>query len=85
MEILVKLKGEQIEHVFMEISIFEEKKIKNKRRTKLGRVYINMEMKTVPRTSPPPQGQPRTLCLLPLAPQPRAGTPGGPQPLRAEH
>lgn len=53
-----KSEGRKIKHVFMEISIFEEKK--NKRRTKLGCVYINMEMKAVSRALSPPHGQPRS-------------------------
>lgn len=54
-----KSEGRKIERVFMEISIFEGKK-KKKRRTKLGCIYINMEMKAVSQALYPPHGQPRS-------------------------
>lgn len=56
--ILVKVKGEK-SNVFSWKFPFLKKK-KKKRRTKLGCIYINMEMKAVSQALYPPHGQPRS-------------------------
>lgn len=57
MGILVKLKGEKSNMFSWKFPFLKKKK---KKRTKLGCVYINMEMKAISRALSPPHGQPRS-------------------------
>lgn len=61
MGILVKLKGEKSNMFSWKFPFLNEKK--NKSGTKLGHVYINMEMKAIIRALSPPHDQPHFATL----------------------